>query len=202
MVVVDAYDLETEIALKEEVDAEGNGIDLEVGEKVKVKDLLGAALVGSKNDAMYALAQNYPGGVQAFVESMDEKRADFGMNDTSVVNPIGLDDPEQYSTPRDIALLMIVAMREPVISDIVALPSYTVETAAGRQEIVYATNTLLTEVPGVVGGKTGYTAEAGLSLVTFIDDDPDFVTVVFNAEDRYEASKRLIEAVRLGYACR
>jgi D-alanyl-D-alanine carboxypeptidase len=202
IIVAEEYDLDAAIALKEEVDAEGNGIDLEIGEKVITKDLLGAALVGSKNDAMYALAQNYSGGTEGFVSRLKEKAAEIGMADTSVVNPIGLDDPEQYSTPRDIALLMIVAMRNPTIAELTGNSSYTVVTEDGRQEIVWATNTLLNDVPGVIGGKTGFTAEAGFSLVTYVHDSPDFVTVVFDAEDRYEASRQLIEAVRGGYTCK
>lgn len=201
IVIAEEYDLDAAIALKEKVDAEGNGIDLEVGEMVLTKHLLGAALVGSKNDAMYALAQNYPGGTEAFVVSLNEKAAEIGMKDTSITNPIGLDDPEQYSTPRDIALLMIVAMRYPIIAEITGSSSYTVVTEDGRQEIVRTTNSLLDDVPGVIGGKTGYTAEAGFSLVAYVHDSPDFVTVVFNAEDRYEASRLLIEAVRDGYSC-
>jgi D-alanyl-D-alanine carboxypeptidase len=53
----------------------------------------------------------------------------------------------------------------------------------------------------VIGVKTGFTSNAGMSLVAYVDDDPDFVTVVLNAEDRYEESKVLIQGVRQGFVC-
>lgn len=201
IVALEKLNLEDQISLKEEVNDEGNGIDLEVGEVVRVQDLLGAALVGSKNDAMMALAQNYPGGTEAFIARMQILAAEIGLEGTSVVNVVGTDHPNQYATPRDLAVLSIVAMRDPVISNLVGQASYVVNTSFGREEVVWSTNTLLTEVPGVVGVKTGFTSGAGMSLVTYVDDDPDFVTVVLNAEDRYEESKVLIQAVRDGYVC-
>lgn len=202
IVVAEEYDTEEMIGLVEPVNAEGNGMDLEVGEKASVREMLAAALVGSRNDAMYALAQNYPGGLAGFVERMRSKAIDLGMQNTSVENVIGLDGDGQYSSARDIALLMVAVMRHPEIADLLGCSSYTVVTSYGRRVMIWTTNSLLGKIEGVVAGKTGYTWGAGLSLVEYVDGDPDFVTVVFNAEDRYVESERLIEAVRDGCVCR
>ena len=201
LVVVDSFDMDESMGLLEWVDAEGNGMDLEVGEKASVRELLGAALVGSRNDAMYALAQNYPGGTAAFVAQMQLAADRIGMTSTTVENVIGLDSPSQRSTARDVAVLMISVMKEKEIASLLILPSITVNTSWGREEVIWSTNTLLGKVEGVVAGKTGYTQEAGLSLVTYVDAEPDFVTVVLNAGDRYGETEKLIAAVKESYDC-
>jgi D-alanyl-D-alanine carboxypeptidase len=202
LVVEEEYDMNAMIGLLEPVDAEGNGMDLEVGEKARVRDLLAAALIGSRNDAMYAIAQNYSGGTEGFVGKMREMALRLGMSRTSVQNVVGLDSPEQYSTVSDVAVLVIAAMQNSELASLMSQTSYTIRTSYGREESIGTTNALLGKVEGVIGGKTGYTEDAGLSLVTYIDDGPDFVTVVFNAEDRYAESEKLIQAVREGYQCR
>lgn len=201
LVVVDTFNLDAEVGLLEGVNAEGNGIGIEVGDVASVRNLLGVALVGSKNDAMLALAQNYPGGVDAFVTEMQNKAEEIGMTGTSISNPVGYDAPNQYSTLDDIVLLITVAERDPVIAEILTRESWEFESGDGLQETVESTNELLGTVAGVVGGKTGYTAEAGWSLVEYVDGDQDFVTVVLGAGDRYEATSNLITAVREGYMC-
>lgn len=201
LVVVDEYNLDSKISLLEEVNVEGNGMDLTVGEVVSVEDLLAAALIGSKNDAMYALAQNYYGGQDAFVASMNRKAEVIGLQHTNVSNPVGYDSPDQYSTMDDIFTLIIVAMRDPKIASILGSKQWIVDISSGRQ-VIRSTNRLLGTVDGVVGGKTGFTSGSGLSLVEYVADTQDFVTVVLGAEDRFEASAELIDAVRRSYVCR
>lgn len=201
LVTLDEYDIDQEFALLNEVDTQWNGLDLKVGESVRVEELIGAALVGSRNDAMYVLSQNYPGGEEAFIAEMNTKAQVLGMKDTLVQNVIGLDDPDQYSTARDIGILSVVAMRNSVIRSTVSQSVYTVNTSSGRSEQIHNTNLLLGDVEGVVGLKTGYTGEAGLCLVSYVDDDCDFVTVVLNAEDRAEESRELIDWVRSSFSC-
>ncbi len=201
LVVLDNYDLSEEIALLEEVDTAGNGLDLEVGEKIEVGELLSAALVGSRNDAMYALAQNYPEGQEAFIEAMNAKAHILGMKNTVVLDVVGLDAEGQHSTPRDIGVLAVAAMNREEIKDIVSQQSITVKTLQGREIVVESTNPLIGEVEGVIGLKTGYTGKAGLCLVTYVDDEVDFVVVVLNAQDRAIASAKLVEWVRSNYSC-
>lgn len=202
LVALDKYDIDQDLALLEDVDTKWNGLDLEVGESVSVEDLIGAALVGSRNDAVYVLSQNYPGGEEAFIIEMNKKAQILGMKDTLVRNVIGLDDPEQYSTASDIGILSVAAMRNSVIRGIVSRPVYAVEISSGRIEQIYNTNTLVGDVDGIVGLKTGYTGEAGLCLVSYVDVDRDFVTIVLNAEDRSEESNKLIEWVRGSFSCK
>lgn len=202
LVVSHYYAMDSTIGLLDAVDVEGNGMDLEVGEMASVEDLLSAALIGSKNDAMYALAQNYEGGQAGFVSEMNHTAEILGMEHTSIQNVIGLDSPEQYSTAEDVAILLSAVMKDPVLKRFLSIASYTVHTSYGRDEVIGTTNALLGKVDGVIAGKTGYTGDAGLSLVAYVDDDPDFITVVFDAEDRYAETEKLITAVRKNYLCR
>lgn len=201
LVSLESYDTESELALLTAVDSQGSGMDLSVGESVRVYDLVAAAIVGSKNDAIYALAQNFPGGEAAFVLKMNEKAVAMGLTGTNFVNPAGFDDPNQYSNVRDLAILSIVAMRHPVIKELASLMTYELTTSTGRIVEIDTTNGLLGEVGGVVGIKTGYTESAGLCLASYFENGRDFVTVVLNAEDRVEESKKLIEWVEQNYNC-
>ncbi len=201
LVSLEHYDLEDEFVLLQAVDTQANGLELEVGEGVKVRDLIAASVIGSKNDAMFTLAQNFPGGELAFVDAMNEKADELGLKNTHVVNPVGYDDDGQYSTPHDIAILSVAAMRNPVIRGFAAESSYTLVTSTGRSIEFSTTNGLIGQVDGVIGLKTGYTEAAGMCLVSYVDDAQDFVAVVMNAEDRVEESRKLIEWVRSSYIC-
>jgi D-alanyl-D-alanine carboxypeptidase (penicillin-binding protein 5/6) len=199
LVSLDYYDMDDELALLEPVDDLGNGLDLEVGETLSFREILGAVIVGSKNDAMYILYQNYPGNGEKFIAEMNDLADQLGMNDTNVVNPVGLDSAGQVSTPRDLAILGIVAMKNDVISDYAGRTYYDVTTSIGREERVWATNYLVGRLEGVIGLKTGYTEGAGSCLISYVDDNYDFVTVVLNAEDRFEETEKLVNWVRENY---
>ncbi|MEA3357781.1 MAG: hypothetical protein U9Q67_05100, partial [Patescibacteria group bacterium] len=178
LVALDYYDLSQELALLEDVDTQGNGLGLEVGESLSVQDLLGATLVGSKNDAMYVLVQNYPGGHEAFISAVNKKAEILGLENTSVVNPVGFDNDAQYSTTRDIAALAVQALRNSIVAHLVSQPFYNLTSSTGREETIWTTNSLLGDVNGVVGVKTGFTEDAGQCLVVYVDDECDFITIV------------------------
>jgi D-alanyl-D-alanine carboxypeptidase (penicillin-binding protein 5/6) len=201
LVALDHYSLEEELSLLEKIDTAGNGLDLELDEKMTVENLLAAALVGSRNDAMAVLAQNYPEGEQGFVEAMNQKAKILGMSNTSIENPIGFDSENQYSTPNDITILSIAAMQRDFIREYVKQKQITVYTVDQRSIRVKSTNPLIGEMNRVVGLKTGYTAKAGLCLVSYVDADPDYIIIVLNAEDRAIASENLINWVEDNYDC-
>lgn len=202
MVALEEYSMDDELGLLEEVDDEGNGCELEVGELVKIRDLVAACVVSSKNDAMYVLAQNYPGGTDAFVRAMNAKAEQIGLQSTKVVNPLGLDSPGQHSTVRDIAVMAVASMNIPEIADFAQRGAYTLKTSSGREVTMWSTNGLIGVVPDVVGLKTGYTGKAGQCLVTYVANSPDFVTVVLGSEDRIENSLRLINWAKTDVICR
>lgn len=138
-----------------------SALGLRPGERVSVRDLVEAALIQSANDAAHALAHHVGGGSAArFVALMNEKAAALGLEDTRFANPTGLDAQGHHSTARDVTLLARVAMRKPLVREVVKLRT---ETAAGRTLLTW--NDLLGRFPGLLGVKTGHTERAGWSQV-------------------------------------
>jgi D-alanyl-D-alanine carboxypeptidase (penicillin-binding protein 5/6) len=129
------------------------------GERLTVRELLQAALIQSANDAATALAVHVAGSESAFVALMNEKAKALGLRDTHFVNPHGLDAPGHYSSARDLTILAELAMRKPIVREIVRMESGTI--SGGR--VLESWNDLLSTFPGVIGVKTGHTSGAGWS---------------------------------------
>ncbi len=139
-------------------------VGLREGERVTVKDLLRALLLPSANDAAVALANGLSGSTEAFVDEMNRRARALGLRDTSYANPIGLDDPDNHSSARDLVKLATVLRRNPFFRDTVDLERATLRSGARRRSIVNR-NALVLEVPEVNGIKTGRTSQAGYVLV-------------------------------------
>jgi D-alanyl-D-alanine carboxypeptidase (penicillin-binding protein 5/6) len=134
---------------------------LQPGERLRVRELLTAALVQSANDAAYALANHVGrGNVERFVRWMNERAADLGLEQTHYVRPDGLDTKGHYSSAIDTLTLAREAMKQKLIREIVRTRSGVV---AGRR--LYVWNDLLRTYPGAIGIKTGHTDLAGWSEV-------------------------------------
>jgi D-alanyl-D-alanine carboxypeptidase (penicillin-binding protein 5/6) len=138
-----------------------SSIDLDVGERLTVADLLRAALIQSANDAANALAAHVgDGSIARFVQLMNAKARVLGLTDTHFVNPDGLDARGHVSSARDVTKLARVAMQQPFIRETVRI----VETrVAGRRLVNW--NDLLSTFPRLLGVKTGHTSRAGWSQV-------------------------------------
>jgi len=137
-------------------------IDLKPGERLTVRELVEAALIQSANDAAAALADYVGHGDRsAFVAMMNAKARELGLRNTHFANPDGLDAPNHYSTARDVTRLARIAMRDPVIRDIVRTKQATI--SGGRRLETW--NDLLYTFPGLIGVKTGHTSGAGWSEV-------------------------------------
>jgi D-alanyl-D-alanine carboxypeptidase (penicillin-binding protein 5/6) len=137
-------------------------IYLRGGERLRVRDLLAAALIQSANDAAYALAAHVgEGSVRAFVRLMNAKARSLGLDGTHFVRPDGLDVAGHYSTARDILVLARAAMRRPLIRALVRKRRARIAGARALE----TWNDLLGEFRGLIGVKTGHTAAAGWSQV-------------------------------------
>ena len=139
-------------------------INLRAGERMTVGDLLEALLLESANDAAVTLAEGISGSREAFVAEMNERAAELGLDDTSYANPIGLDDPANYSTARDLATLSVRLMRRPRFRRIVDMAEAELESGE-RPRVVDNRNGLVARYPWVTGIKTGHTILAGDVLV-------------------------------------
>ena len=143
-------------------------INLRAGERMSVHDLLEALLLESANDAAVTLAEGVSGSRDAFVDDMNSRAAELGLERTSYANPIGLDEPGNHSSARDLATLTRVLMRRPRFARIVDMPQAQLESGA-RPRVVENRNDLVAAYPWVSGVKTGYTLGAGNVLVGAAD---------------------------------
>jgi D-alanyl-D-alanine endopeptidase (penicillin-binding protein 7) len=137
---------------------------LTVGSRMTRANLLHIALMSSENRAAAALGRNYPGGISAFVEMMNTKARELGMNDTHYVDSSGL-SKENVSSARDLAKLVGVAHKEALLREYTTDPNYVVQ-ASGRPMRFNNTNYLVALPDWNIGlQKTGFINEAGRCLV-------------------------------------
>jgi serine-type D-Ala-D-Ala carboxypeptidase (penicillin-binding protein 5/6) len=139
-------------------------LGLRAGERMRVRDLLYGLLLPSASDAAETLATAVSGSVPAFVRAMDQEARQLGLTDTSYANPIGLDDPDNYSSARDLATLATILLRNRLFARIVDTPAATLHSGDHPRQVT-SRNTLLGEVPWIDGVKTGHTLDAGYVLV-------------------------------------
>ncbi len=152
-----------------------------VGTKLTRGDLLRLALMASENLAAHTLARNYPGGLPAFVRTMNIKAKALGMTQTRFADASGLSSLN-VSSARDLAKLVNASSRQPLIREFSTLPSH--EVRLGKRPFVYRNTNLLIGKPDwtILVQKTGYTNDAGQCLVmeAMIEDRP-VVMVLLNS---------------------
>jgi D-alanyl-D-alanine carboxypeptidase (penicillin-binding protein 5/6) len=178
----------------------GSSLGLVAGETLNLRDLLDGLLIASGNDAAVAVARHLgtrlpgPGRpVARFVGRMNTRAAELGLRQTTFRNPEGLDEPGQRITAADLGTLALVALRQPVIAQIVATPATTV-TSSRRAYAIRTTNQLLGHYPGAIGVKTGTTDAAGECLVALVEKEGRrLLTVVLGSGDRYADTTALVE---------
>ena len=170
-------------------------VQLRVGEKLSVRDLLAAALIQSANDAAVALAAGTAGDVSEFVGLMNVKAQRLGLTHTHFVRPDGLDVPGHYSSARDVLKLARVAMKKPFVRRLVAMRSATI--AGGRS--LFSWNDLLGRYPGLIGVKTGHTDAAGWCEVAAARrDGVTIYTVVLGSPSRAQRNADLTRLLAWG----
>lgn len=186
---------------------EGGRLNLFLGEKVKIKDILATSLISSDNGATLALVSASGLSREEFVLKMNVKASALGLKQTKFFDPTGLDDAN-VSTAREVALLAKEALLRPEIEELVGLKEYNFTTENGREKKIESTNYLLFDTAendfSVLGAKTGYTDRAGYCFVgRFADKDGrEVISVVLNStglNERFRESKKLINWVFANY---
>lgn len=202
LVAVEAFDREAVVEVKRVV-AEGQSMELVVGEKITIENLLYGLLVHSGNDAAYAIADHYPGGEGAFVSAMNKKAEAIYMKNSQFKNPAGLDAAGQYTTAYDLALAGRELLRHKELSKIVSIKSITVSDVDFTHfHYLRNVNKLLGEVAGIGGLKTGYTLDAGENLVSFYKKNGhDFLVVILKSSDRFADTTAVVNWIdtNIGY---
>jgi len=202
MVALEHYSFDDLLVVKNP-DDEGQDMELLEGERITVKNLILGVLVSSANDAALVLAQNYPGGEEAFMERMNQKAQELHLKDTFFANPTGLDSDENgdllpvrsYTTALDLARLAAVALKNEKILEMVSTPYIEVKDISGEiAHPLYNVNELLGQLPGMKGLKTGWTEEAGECLIGYTErEERGIITVVLKSQDRFLETKKLVD---------
>ena len=195
VIVIETADIEQEITVGEEIlKMYGTNIYIELGEKMKIKDLLYGLLLRSGNDAATTLATNIAGSEEKFVALMNQKAKEIGMQNTTFMNPTGLDDDtKNFSTAYDMALLSQYAYNNNVYKEIAQTKKYSTSTR-NKHYLWYNRNKLLTTYEYCTGGKNGYTPAAGKTLITTAERGNQKITIVtLNDPQTYENHKQLYE---------
>jgi D-alanyl-D-alanine carboxypeptidase (penicillin-binding protein 5/6) len=139
-------------------------LGLHPGERMTVRDLLTALLVASANDAAQTLAVGTAGSVPAFVSEMNARAQALGLRHTHYANPVGLDEPGNYSSAADLARLAEVLRGDAFVRRTVALPRARLASGDHPRTIANR-NDLVGNYRIVTGVKTGHTDAAGYVLV-------------------------------------
>jgi D-alanyl-D-alanine carboxypeptidase (penicillin-binding protein 5/6) len=137
---------------------------LRSGERLTVADLLRGLLVVSANDAAVTLAVDVGGSKRRFVAMMNRRARELGLNDTHYANPVGLDEPGNYSSAADLVKLTLVLRQRPFFRATTDLATATLRSGSRTRHLVNR-NALVRTVPYVNGVKTGHTNSAGYILV-------------------------------------
>lgn len=137
---------------------------LHAGDRVTIRDLMEGLLLASGNDAATTLAVRVGGSERRFVAMMNQRARELGLSDTHYANPVGLDDPENYSSAQDLAKLALVLLQNRFFARTVDRRSAEVDMG-GRERTIINRNTLVRTVGWMDGVKTGHTSIAGYILV-------------------------------------
>jgi D-alanyl-D-alanine carboxypeptidase (penicillin-binding protein 5/6) len=171
-------------------------IGIKRGESMPFNDLLHALLVSSANDAANVVAQHVgEGSIDNFMKGLNSYIKSLGCKDTQFFNPHGLHHPEHKTTVRDMAIIAQTALKNQIFKNIVSTKSYIIaKTNKQPSRTIVQTNQLLKKsaytYDNAIGIKTGYTSDAGHTLVAAAKKDGrTLIAVVMNCSERKEAYK-------------
>jgi D-alanyl-D-alanine carboxypeptidase (penicillin-binding protein 5/6) len=183
----------------EATEVEPTKAGLKAGDRIRLRDLVKAAMVNSSNDAAFAIASYLGGSVEGFVASMNSRARALGMHHTCFTNPAGYDRNSyagNQSTARDLMILTERAIRYSEFNTIAKL-DYAVfdELETGRHFVLRTHNKLFDRYPYTVGIKTGYTVLAGPCLIArAIRDGRDMLIVMLGARtDRWSLASSMFD---------
>lgn len=179
----------------------GSTMFLETGEQLTVNDMLKGIAVASANDGCVAMAEHLAGSESAFVDMMNEKAKELGMENTHFMNTNGLDEEDHYSSARDVAIMSRELMKHETIFN---YTSIWMDTLRGGKFQLANTNKLIRFYDGANGLKTGSTSKALCCLSAAAKrNDMQLIAVVLGAPtsaERFASAKSLLDYGFANYA--
>ena len=180
-------------------------IGLDVGEQVNLDQGLHALLLASANECANGIAELCDGSIESFARHMTRRAKELGTKDTNFTNPHGLHDPNHYTTAYDMALIARELIQQPYFQHIMKQATYQIPPTNKSSEIRYLSqqHRLMNELrdsrmyrDDVIAGKTGFTNEAGNTLVTVAQQgDVELACVVLksNGANLYTDTNTLLD---------
>ncbi len=174
-----------------------DSMGLEEGEILSLEELLYGLMLPSGNDAAEVIASNFIHGRGAFISAMNNKAKALGLENTVFSNPSGLQgDGTQHTTAYDL-LVMTKYMLDnfPIMRKIVATYEYVIpKTVTHKEYHLFNETNLLTTYPGVKGVKTGFTPEAGMCLISYLEyGNHKIIGILLNSKNRREEMKNFLD---------
>ena len=195
LIALDYFKLDDILTVKEATE-EGSVLGLQQGEQMTFENLLYAMLLPSANDAALTIAQNYPGGANAFLIKMNQKAQKLNLYNTHYLDPAGLEDIGDYTTAFDLARLASFAIKNDTLRKVVGTQQKVIADVIGANVYKIENLNKLLGTNGVTGIKTGYTEEAGEVLVTSkLEKGKTIIIVVMGSQDRFSDTQKLLDLI-------
>lgn len=201
LIVLEESDLYDNVTIRESfTSVDGSVVGLLKGDVVTVYDLLLGLILESGNDCANELAYHVSGSIEEFARLMNEKARELGALNTNFKNPSGLPDEEHYTTPRDLALFLKEAIKNPDFIDIATTKSKTIQIANNNERALSINNKnyLINEnskfyYEYALCGKSGYTIRANHTFLAAAKKDGNILIGSFlkasNKEENYKDMK-------------
>lgn len=193
---------DTVVISKKAVETFGEMGRLTVGEKISVRNLLYLLLMASSNDAAEALAEYLQETKNLSLPYlMNQKIKEWGLTNSRFSDASGL-APDDYSSAWDLAQIVQKTLDQSMLWKILKTESFDLQSSDGLfNHHLENSNKLLNKIEGVLGGKTGYTEEAGECLILVIKTSKNtpLILIILNADDRFKKMQDLVDWVRRAY---
>lgn len=215
LVAIDHSDMEDIVTVSRNAAAGSFSIDAQVcglqeGDQITMEALLYGLLLHSGNDNAVAIAEHVGGSIEGFADLMNAKAKELLATNTHFVTPNGLHDPEHYTTAYDLYLIFNECIKRQPFMDIISASSYTADITGASGAVRQITweptsfyargEAALPDGAVIIGGKTGYTGEAGNCLILLNEDTQGnpYISIVMGAETKallYEDMTALIDQI-------
>jgi D-alanyl-D-alanine carboxypeptidase len=215
-IVLENLALDDVVTMKKDIfeNTEGIAGRFHEGEEISVEDLLKIMLVVSSNDAAASFA-NYLKETKDFdlIAAMNKRVSDLGLGNTHFSNPVGFDEGgDHYSSARDLSRIVLSTMENKKLWDIMSIKNELIKSRSPDfpdRRLITSNKLMFRNLDGLLGGKTGYTGNAGGCLVTAFTvkgesgrDDEILISIVLGTKDtesRFDEMEKLIRWVREAY---
>ncbi len=196
------FSIDDEITISENASSMGGSqVFLEANNKYIVGNLIKSIVVASANDACVAMAEKCAGSEELFVNLMNERAKELGMNNTRFANCTGLPKPNQYSSAKDVSIMFCELLKHQEYFRYSRIWTDSIYHSNERKTDISNTNKLVRFYDGCDSGKTGYTHEAGHCLVASATrNGMRLVSVVISAHDSKTRFKEVSSMFNYGFA--